>query len=97
MNRGANWKPVGIAVLLGCIVTAVLSVLENHFKAGSVPDLTCGLLMSPGKLITTPFHDRGSASPEFLWRSRIAEAAVLSALLWLGFRFRRRFSGSVNK
>ena len=69
-----------------------LAVLEPRFKAGSVPDLLCELLLLPGKLIATPFHDRGDASPEFLWRSRSATAAILSGIAWWILRGRRAVS-----
>jgi hypothetical protein len=82
MNRAANWKKLVIAVLIGSALTVALAVLQPRFKAGSVPDLLCEVLLLPGKLIATPFRDRGNASPEFLWRSRSATAAILSGIAW---------------
>ena len=82
MNRVANWKTVVIAVLIGSLLAVALAVLQHRFKAGSVPDLLCEVLLLPGELIATPFHDRGTASPEFLWRSRSATAVILSGIAW---------------
>jgi hypothetical protein len=86
MNRVFNWKMVVIAVLIGSALTVLLSVLQHRFNAGSVPDLLCELLLLPGGLVAALFHDRGNASPEFLWRSRTATAAILSGIAWLILR-----------
>jgi len=51
-------------------VVVGVSVWQPHFVAGSVPDLACELVLLPGKLFASMFRDRGTASPEFLWRSR---------------------------
>jgi hypothetical protein len=81
---GRKASRIALAVLIGCAIAAVPSVLQSHVKAGSIPDLLCELISVPGKLIAAPFHDRGTASPEFLWRSRIATAVVFSGLAyWL--------------
>jgi hypothetical protein len=92
MNRAANWKRLVIAVFIGSALTVALAVLQHRFKAGSIPDLLCEVLLLPGELIATPFHDRGDASPEFVWRSRSATAAILSGLAWLILRGRRPIS-----
>ena len=86
MNPWAHWKRIVTAVLIGCAFTAGVTVLQPVTKADSIPDLLCEVLLLPGKLIAGPFHDRGTASPEFLWRSRIASAAVLSGIAWLILR-----------
>ncbi len=39
----------------------------------------------PGKLLAVPFSDRGNASPEFLWRSRVFGSIILSAIVFLVF------------
>ena len=59
-----------------CRSYSSLSVLQPHFKAGSIPDLACELLLLPGRLVTSLFQDRG-ASPEFQWHSLIATAILL--------------------
>jgi len=92
MNPASNWKRIVIAILIGCAFTAALAVLQPRFKAGSIPDLVCEVLLLPGKLFAALFNDRGTASPEFLWRSRIASAAVLTAIAWCCLRWRGRVS-----
>jgi hypothetical protein len=92
MSPGANWRRIVIAALIGCAFTAALTVLHPRFKAGSIPDLLCEVLLLPGKLVATPFHDRGMASPEFLWRSRTATAAVLTGVAWLCLRGPRKIT-----
>ena len=89
MNLLAKWKRILIALLIGCAITAALAFLQHRFKAGSIPDLVCEMLLLPGELFATPFHDRGTASPEFLWRSRIATAAILTTVAWWALRSRR--------
>jgi hypothetical protein len=86
MNPSPNWKRIVTAVLIGCAFTAGVTVLQPITKADSIPDVLCEVLLLPGKLIAGPFHDRGTGSPEFLWRSRIANAAVLSGIVWLILR-----------
>lgn len=93
MNLLAKWKRKLIALLIGCAITAALAFLQHRFKAGSIPDLICEMLMLPGELFAAPFHDRGTASPEFLWRSRIATAAILTTLAGWALRSRRGASG----
>ena len=80
MNLKAQWRRILLAALLGVAVTATASILQNQFKAGSIPDLACELVLLPASLFATLFRDRGDASPEFLWRSRIATAVVLGEL-----------------
>src|ERR1051325_6256367 len=67
-----------MAILVGCAVAAIPTLLQPHFKAGSFPDFVCEMLLLPGKLVATPFHDRGDVSPEFLWCSRAATATSLA-------------------
>jgi hypothetical protein len=95
MNLRAKWKRILIALLIGCAITAALALLQHRFKAGSIPDLICEMLLLPGELFATPFHDRGTASPEFLWRSRIATAAILTSVAWWVLR-RRRGASKLN-
>jgi len=63
-------------------VTAA-TLLQPRFVAGSVPDMVCELILMPGKLLAIPFRDRGNASPEFLWRSRVFGSIILSAITFL--------------
>jgi len=37
VNRGANWKRIVIAVLIGCAFTAALTVLQSRFETSSIP------------------------------------------------------------
>lgn len=90
MNLKAQWSRVALAVLIGAALTVALSVLQPQFKAGSIPDLACELLLLPGKLFASFFRDRGNASPEFLWRSRIATGVVLAGVAWCCLVLRRR-------
>ena len=78
---------IALAILVGCAIAAIPSILQPHFKAGSLPDLACELVLLPGKLIATHFHDRGTGSPEFLWRSRVASAVLFGGLAYWAFRF----------
>lgn len=90
MNLRTQWSRIALAFLIGVALTAAATVLQPHFKAGSIPDLACELLLLPGKLVASLFQDRGNASPEFLWRSRTATAILLSGLIWCGFAIRKR-------
>ena|SRR5215469_3734591 len=90
MNLKAQWRRILLAVLLGVAVTTTASISQKHFKAGSIPDLACELVLLPGKLFAILFHDRGSASPEFLWRSRIATTVVLAGVAWFALSVLRR-------
>jgi hypothetical protein len=91
MNLKSHWRRIAVAVLIGVALTAALSVLQPHFKAGSIPDLVCEVLLLPGKLFASFLQDRGDASPEFLWRSRIATSVLLAGVAWgcLALRHRR--------
>ncbi len=80
---------IALAILIGCTIAAVPSVIQPYFRAGSFPDLACELVLLPGKLIASPFHDRGTASPEFLWRSRIATAVLFGGLAYWALRYRK--------
>jgi len=68
---------------------AIPTIIQARFVAGSVGDLCCEFVMLPGKLIAVLFHDRGTASPEFLWRSRVATAVTFSAFAYFILRARR--------
>jgi hypothetical protein len=80
---------VAIALLVGGAAAAIPSILQPNFKAGSFPDGICELVLLPGKLIAGLFHDRGAASAEFLWRSRMVTAVLFSGLAYAGFRYRK--------
>lgn len=70
------------------------TLCQPEFVAGSVPDLLCELVLLPGKLLATPFHDHGTASPEFLWRSRLFGTLLLIGLAFMLLRPRRKTSGT---
>src|SRR5882757_7794677 len=78
MNKAVSWQRIVISALIACVLTASLAVLQPSFKAGSIPDLLCELLFLPGKLVAGIFHDRGTASPEFVWKVRIVTAVFLT-------------------
>jgi hypothetical protein len=85
-----EWGRVTVALLIGIGFAAFPAILQPHFKAGSLADLICGVILLPGMLVATPFHDRGTASPEFLWRTWLATVAIFGGLsYWL---LRRRNS-----
>jgi hypothetical protein len=96
MNLRPQWSRVALAFLIGVALTAAASVLQPHFKAGSIPDLACELILLPGELVASLFQDRGNASPEFLWRSRIATAILLSGLIWCCLAIRKRRAESLT-
>jgi hypothetical protein len=66
-----------IAFVIGSGLVTAATLLQARFVAGSVPDLVCELILMPGKLLAVPFRDRGNASPEFLWRSRVFGSIIL--------------------
>jgi hypothetical protein len=53
---------IALAILVGCVIAAIPAILQPYFKAGTIPDLACELILLPGRLIASPFHDRGTAS-----------------------------------
>lgn len=69
-----------IAFGIGSALVAAASLLQPRFVAGSIPDGICELILMPGKLLAVPFRDRGTASPEFLWRSRTFASIALSVV-----------------
>ena len=72
---------LAVAIFVGCAVAVVPTVLQPHFKAESVPDLICYLILAPGQMMASLFHDRGTgtASPEFLWLSWMATVILFGA------------------
>lgn len=84
----AKLLPVLGAIAISAVVVWVVSAWQPHFVAGSRADLACELILIPGKLFASMFHDRGTASPEFLCRSRIATGVLIAAVLY--FLFRRK-------
>ena len=74
-----------VACLIGIALVTAATLLQPRFMAGSGPDLVCELILMPGKLLAVPFSDRGNASPEFLWRSRVFGSIILSAIVFLVF------------
>jgi hypothetical protein len=77
------------ATLVGCAVMAVPAIAQPYFRAGSIPDLMCELVSIPGKLIATPFQDRGTASPEFLLRARLATVVLFGGMSYSLLRLKR--------
>ena len=84
----AKLLPILCATAVSAVVVWVVSAWQPHFVAGSGADLACEVILIPGKLFASMFHDRGTASPEFLWRSRTATGVLLAAVLY--FLLRRR-------
>jgi hypothetical protein len=80
-----NLLRLAIALGIGIALEAAATLLQPRFVVGSIPDWVCELLLIPGKLLAVPFHDRGNASPEFLWRSRVFGSVILSAIALLVF------------
>jgi hypothetical protein len=78
-----------LAVLAGSAVMAIPTIAQPHFKAGSIPDLFCDLVLLPGQLIATPFHDRGTASPEFLFRARLVTVVLFSGVAYWVLRLKK--------
>jgi hypothetical protein len=74
---------VAVAFVIGITLVTAATLLQPRFVAGAVPDLVCELMLMPGKLLAVPFRDRGNASPEFLWRSRVFGSIILSAITFL--------------
>jgi hypothetical protein len=81
---------ITVALILGCAVVALATIAQPHFVVGSVSDSLCELILLPGKLLASPFRDRGSASTEFLWRSRSFGAVFFGASAFLLLLARRR-------
>ncbi len=73
-------------VLISVILVWTVAVVQPHFVAGSVADLACEVILIPGKLFASMFSDRGTASPEFLWRSRISTVVMLATVLYFVMR-----------
>ena len=72
-----------LALVVGLIATAVPANLQHRFKAGSVPDLLCELVLLPGMLAAIPFGNRGTASPEFLRAEYLATFLLFGGLTYL--------------
>jgi hypothetical protein len=80
---------IAISAVGSVAVVTMATLSQPHFVAGSLPDLVCELLLLPGKLFATMFHDRGNASPKFLWRSRVATAVIFTGMGYLALRQRK--------
>ena len=74
---------LAIAFSVGVALVTAATLLQPRFVAGSFPDGVCELILLPGKLLAVPFRDRGNASPEFLWRSRLFGSIILSVIAFL--------------
>ena len=64
---------ITLATIAGCAIVTAAALSQPHFKADSIPDPFCGLILLPGQLLATVFHDRGTASPD---------VALLGAAIW---------------
>ena len=71
---------------ISVILVWTVAVVQPHFVAGSVADSACEVILIPGKLFASMFSDRGTASPEFLWRSRISTVVMLATVLYFVMR-----------
>ena len=71
---------------ISVILVWTVAVVQPHFVAGSVADSACEVILIPGKLFASMFSDRGTASPEFLWRSRISTVVLLATVLYFVMR-----------
>ena len=78
--------PILCAIAISAVVVWGVSAWQPRFVAGSGADLACELILIPGKLFASMFPDRGTASPEFLRRSRIATGVVLAAAFYFPLR-----------
>jgi hypothetical protein len=85
-------RRIGAALAAGCALVALATLCQPHFVAGSLADFLCELILLPGKLLAVPFHDRGSASPEFLWRSRVFGAVLIGVLVYLVLTAKKRLT-----
>lgn len=86
-----------IAFGIGTALVTAATLLQPRFVAGSIPYLVCELILIPGKLLAVPFRDRGTASPEFLWRSRVFGSIVLSTIAFLVLSSRKVTRGVVSE
>src|SRR6266852_6977967 len=91
MRRAALIR-LAVAIVVASGLVGLATLCQPEFVAGSVPDLLCQLVLLPGKLLATPFHDRGTASPEFLWRSRLFGTLLLTGFAFILLRPRRNTS-----
>lgn len=71
------------AFVIGIALVTAATLLQPRFVAGSGADLVCELILMPGELLAILFRDRGNASREFLWRSRVFGSIILSAIAFL--------------
>jgi len=78
-----------IAFCIGVALVTGATLVHPRFVAGSLADGICELVLMPGKLLALPFHDRGNASPEFLWRSRVFGSLALSVVALFALSMRR--------
>jgi hypothetical protein len=86
-----NYSRIVAALLVGCAIALIPTLVQPHFRAGSLIDSVCEMFLLPGKLIATLFHDTGTASPEFLWHSRVATAILFGGLAY-GILYYRKLS-----
>jgi hypothetical protein len=82
MKQSPTVKRLAVAAMIGLALTTLPAISQHHFRAGSLPDLVCELMLLPGSLFATLFHDRGNASPEFLLRSWLFTAVLFSGLVY---------------
>jgi hypothetical protein len=78
------------AVAIGILIVVLAASTQSHFKADSLPDFVCDLVLLPGGLFAAIFRDRGNASPEFLWREWAFCALLYSLFIyWVSGRVKR--------
>ena len=91
LMRGVIALGIGVAL----VITATL--LQPRFSAGSVPDGVCQLILMPGKLLAVMFHNRGNASLEFLWRSRVTGSIILGGIAFLVLSLKRARRSAISE
>jgi hypothetical protein len=86
-------RHVLMAMAVGLFAAAVPGLVQPHFKAGSVPDGICELVLLPGKIVAAPFPSRGTASPEFLAYVYTSTFLMFSGGTYFVLARRRHHSG----
>jgi len=82
-----------VAVAVGLLAAAVPATIQHRFKAGSVPDGLCELVLLPGKIVASPFPNRGDASPEFLVCEYVATFVIFGGVTYFAVT-RKRHRGA---
>jgi hypothetical protein len=93
--RKQTLSKLAVALLIGTSITILTVKFQHQLKAGSIPDLMCELALLPGKLFASIFHDHGTASAEFLWRTWVFTAALLSGIAYMALRPKKRLGAAL--